>query len=95
MRAACIWRASRQYEYHLKHFGHPSEYGYKDICHNWVIDRWNPDELMDLYVEMGARYFMAMGCHHDNFDCFDSTISAVEFGAMSAPRWTSSARGKR
>ena len=27
---------------------------------------------MDLYVEMGARYFMAMGGHHDNFDCFDS-----------------------
>jgi alpha-L-fucosidase len=61
-----------QYEFHLKHFGHPSEYGYKDICQNWVIDRWKPEELMNLYVEMGARYFMAMGCHHDNFDCFDS-----------------------
>jgi alpha-L-fucosidase len=61
-----------QYEYHLEHFGHPSEYGYKDICHNWAIDRWNPEELMGLYIEMGARYFMAMGCHHDNFDCFDS-----------------------
>jgi alpha-L-fucosidase len=61
-----------QYNYHLNHFGHPSEYGYKDICHNWVIDRWNPDELMDLFVEMGARYFIAMGVHHDNFDCWDS-----------------------
>ena len=61
-----------QYEYHLKHFGHPSEYGYKDICHNWKLDQWKPEELMDLYVEMGARYIMAMGCHHDNFDCFDS-----------------------
>ena len=48
------------------------EYGYKDICHNWVIDRWKPEELMDLYVEMGARFFMAMGSHHDNFDCYDS-----------------------
>jgi alpha-L-fucosidase len=37
-----------------------------------VIDRWNPDALMDLYVEMGARYFMAMGVHHDNFDNWDS-----------------------
>ncbi len=61
-----------QYEYHLKHFGHPSEYGYKDICHNWVIDRWKPDELVDLFVEMGAHYFVAMGVHHDNFDCWDS-----------------------
>jgi alpha-L-fucosidase len=63
---------SPQYRYHTNHFGYPSEYGYKDIAHNWVIDRWNPNELMDLYVEMGARYFMAMGVHHDNFDCFDS-----------------------
>jgi alpha-L-fucosidase len=65
-------QGSGQYNYNLEHFGHPSEYGYKDICHNWEIDRWNPDELMDLYVEMGARYFMAMGVHHDNFDCYDS-----------------------
>ena len=66
-------QGSRQYEYNLKNFGHPSEYGYKDICHNWVIDRWNPEEMMDLFVEMGARYFMAMGVHHDNFDCWNST----------------------
>jgi alpha-L-fucosidase len=63
---------SPHYKHHLGHFGHPSEYGYKDICHNWEIDQWNPNELMDLYVEMGARYFMAMGVHHDNFDCYDS-----------------------
>jgi alpha-L-fucosidase len=61
-----------QYDHHLKSYGHPSEYGYKDVCHNWVIDKWNPKELMDLYVEMGARYFMAMGVHHDNYDCWDS-----------------------
>ena len=61
-----------QYEHHLKTFGHPSEYGYKDICNNWGIDRWNPEELMDLYVEMGVHYFMAMGVHHDNFDCWNS-----------------------
>ena len=65
-------KGSPQYEYNLQHFGYPSIYGYKDICHNWVIDRWHPDQLMALYVQMGARYFMAMGAHHDNFDCFDS-----------------------
>jgi alpha-L-fucosidase len=65
-------QGNRQYEYNLKNFGHPSEYGYKDICHNWVIDKWNPEELMNLFVEMGARYFVAMGVHHDNFDCWNS-----------------------
>lgn len=61
-----------QYRYHTNHFGHPCEYGYKDVCRNWAIDRWKPSELMDLYVEMGAKYFVAMGVHHDNFDCWDS-----------------------
>jgi alpha-L-fucosidase len=64
---------SAQYRYQIQHFGPPSEYGYKDIAHNWVIDKWKPDELMDLFVKMGAKYFMAMGVHHDNFDCWDST----------------------
>jgi alpha-L-fucosidase len=65
-------QGSRQYKYHIEHFGHHSGYGYKDICYNWVIDRWNPDDLMKLYVEMGAKYFMAMGVHHDNLDCYNS-----------------------
>jgi len=60
------------YAHHVSTFGHPSEYGYKDICNDWVIDRWDPEALLDLYVEMGARFFMAMGVHHDNFDCWDS-----------------------
>lgn len=63
---------SPQYRYHLEHYGHPSEYGYKDLCHDWVIDLWDPDDLMQLYIRMGARYFLAMGNHHDNFDCWDS-----------------------
>lgn len=90
-------QGTSQYEYHLKTFGHLSDYGYKDICHNWVIDRWNPDELMDLYSEMGARYFMAMGVHHDNFDCWNSTYQSwnsvrVGPGVDIVGTWEKSAR---
>lgn len=63
---------SPQYKYHLEHYGHPSEYGYKDLCNDWKTDLWDPDDLMQLYIRMGARYFLAMGNHHDNFDCWDS-----------------------
>ena len=62
----------RQYKYHLEHYGHPSEFGYKDLCNEWKTDLWDPDDLMRLYIDMGARYFLAMGNHHDNFDCWDS-----------------------
>ncbi len=64
---------SADFNYNVSHFGDPSVYGYKDICKNWVIDLWDPNALMDLYVQMGAKFFMAMGAHHDNFDNFDST----------------------
>jgi alpha-L-fucosidase len=66
-------QGSADYTYHTNTFGHPSVYGYKDICRNWAIDQWNPTALMELYVQMGAKFFMAMGTHHDNFDCWDST----------------------
>ncbi len=60
------------YKFHVLAYGHPSVYGYKDITNNWVVDKWDPEALMTLYVDMGARYFMAMGVHHDNFDCWNS-----------------------
>lgn len=61
------------YNFHQSHFGDPSVYGYKDICKNWVIDQWDPASLMDVYVQMGAKFFMSMGAHHDNFDNWDSS----------------------
>ena len=60
------------YKFHVKTYGHPSQFGYKDITNKWVIDKWDPEALMNLYVDMGARYFMAMGVHHDNFDNWNS-----------------------
>jgi alpha-L-fucosidase len=60
------------YEHHLKHFGHPSRTGFIDIIGQWKAENWRPEELLRRYVKAGARYFMAMGCHHDNFDNFDS-----------------------
>jgi len=60
------------YKFHVKTYGHPSKFGYKDITNKWVIDKWDPEALMNLYVDMGARYFMAMGVHHDNFDNWNS-----------------------
>lgn len=63
---------SAQYNYHVKTYGHPSQFGYKDICHNWKGENWNPEELIRLYAKTGAKYFVALGNHHDNFDCWDS-----------------------
>lgn len=63
---------SHQYKEHLKNYGHPSEYGFKDVLPDFKAERWNPDSLLRFYKSVGAKYFMALGNHHDNFDLWDS-----------------------
>jgi alpha-L-fucosidase len=60
------------YEYHKEHYGHPSEFGFKDVLPLLKAEHWNPDSLVAFYKEVGARYFVAMANHHDNFDMWDS-----------------------
>ena len=58
---------SDQYRYHLRKYGHPSQFGYKDVIALWKAERFDPEALMRLYVDAGARYFVAQAAHHDNF----------------------------
>src|SRR5665811_336800 len=84
------WYAKRMYQegnaaykYHLEHYGHPSEFGYKDIIPLWKAEKWDPDKLMELYKKAGAKYFVSMGTHHDNFFLWNSKINrwnAVNMG---------------
>jgi alpha-L-fucosidase len=66
-----IWN-SPQFQHHVKHYGHPTKFGYKDIIPLWKAEKFDPEALMALYKKAGARYFVSMGVHHDNFDLWDS-----------------------
>ena len=68
-------QGSPQYLYHLRHYGHPSKFGYKDICELWKAENFNPDELMKLYHKAGARYFIGQAMHHDHFFNFPSKLN--------------------
>lgn len=74
---------SADYKYHLAHYGHPSKFGYKDIIPLWKAERWNPEKLMALYKKAGAKYFVSMGTHHDDFFLWNSKIhkwNSVNYG---------------
>ena len=60
------------YNYHLKKYGHPSKFGFKDVINEWKAENWDPEHLVNLYKNAGAKYFMAMANHHDNFDNYNS-----------------------
>lgn len=76
---------SPQYRYHLRHYGHPSKFGYKDICALWKAERFDPNALMSLYHKAGARYFVALAMHHDHFFNYPSKLNrmnAAQVGPM-------------
>lgn len=77
-------QGSRQYNYHVETYGHPSKVGYKDLIPQFKAAAWDPDDLMDLYAKAGAKYFFSMGVHHDNYDMWNSKYQ---------PRWNAVATG--
>jgi len=85
------------YDHHLKKYGHPSEFGYKDIIPLWTAEKFDPEGLMDRYVAAGAKYFVSMGVHHDNFDLWNSRHHRWNAAAMGPKRdivgaWRDAAR---
>jgi alpha-L-fucosidase len=75
------WYAQRMYKQgdvkykdHLERWGHSSEHGYKDIIPLWKAEKWDPDRLIQLYKKAGAKYFVSMGSHHDNFYLWNSKL---------------------
>ncbi|GAA5020946.1 hypothetical protein GCM10025794_07830 [Massilia kyonggiensis] len=77
---------SNQYRYHLEKYGHPSKFGFKDVIRQWRAEQWDPDALLALYRKAGARYFVALANHHDNFDLYDSRFQ---------PGWNSTRIGPK
>ena len=61
-----------QHAHHVRTYGHPSRFGYKEIVQMWKAERFDPERLLDLYKRAGAQYFVACAVHHDNFDCWNS-----------------------
>lgn len=64
---------SDQYKFHNSKYGHPSKFGFKDVIKEWKAENWDPEELVSFYKDAGAKYFVALANHHDNFDLYNST----------------------
>jgi alpha-L-fucosidase len=77
-------KGSDAHKHHVQQYGDPAQVGFKDIIRQWKADKWNPDELVALYKKAGARYFVALANHHDNFDLYSSRYQ---------PEWNSTSIG--
>ncbi len=66
---------SPQYEYHLKTYGHPSKFGYKDFIPMFTAEKFDPDEWAELFKKSGAKFAGPVGEHHDGFAMWDTQFS--------------------
>ena len=64
---------TQQADFHRAKYGDPAEFGFKDVIHIWTADNWDPDAIVSRFHKSGARYFVAMANHHDNFDLWNSS----------------------
>jgi alpha-L-fucosidase len=71
------------YNNHTNLFGYPTTNGYKDVVHSWNPSNLNIPNLTQLYYNIGARFLIIQGVHHDQFDEWNSQYqawNAMNFG---------------
>jgi alpha-L-fucosidase len=61
---------SQTYEYHREEYGDDAEY--EDFIDEWEAENWDPDEWAEFFDDIGARYVVFTGEHHDGFPLWDS-----------------------
>jgi alpha-L-fucosidase len=88
---------SWQYKLHVKEYGHPSTNGFKDVIRVWKAERFDPDKLVKFYKDNGAKIFMALANHHDNFDLYNSKYQSWNSVALGPKKdliggWAKAAR---
>ncbi len=68
-------KGSKAYEYHLKTYGDPKEFGYKQFIDLFKAEKFNAEEWIDLASSLGAKYLMPVAEHHDGFQMYKSEVS--------------------
>ena len=72
---------SQTKEYHRERYGEAFEY--IDFLEEWSASEWKPDEWATLFADVGARYVVLTGEHHDGFPLWGTQYAkynAVEQG---------------
>jgi alpha-L-fucosidase len=64
-----------QYDYHLKTYGHPSKFGYKEFIPMFTAEKFDADEWAELFKQAGAKFAGPVGEHHDGFAMWDTRFS--------------------
>lgn len=66
---------TKQYEHHVKTYGGPEKFGYKDFIPELTGEKFDADEWAEIFKGSGAQYAGPVGEHHDGFAMWDSAYT--------------------
>jgi alpha-L-fucosidase len=70
------------YAYHVKNYGTPDKFGYKDFIPLFTADKFNADQWVDLFKKAGAKYIVPVAEHHDGFAMYNTSLSRWNAASM-------------
>ena len=74
------------YKYHVEHYGHPSEFGYKDFIPKFTAENFDADAWADLFKRAGAQFAGPVAEHADGFALWDSEHTRWDAAEMGPKR---------
>jgi alpha-L-fucosidase len=77
---------TEQHEYHVKTYGPPSRFGYKDFIPMFTAEKFDPDGWAELFKQAGAQFAGPVGEHHDGFCMWDTQHSEWSAAKMGPKR---------
>ena len=75
---------SETWEYHRENYGADVEYA--EFIEDWRAENWDPDEWADFFADVGARYVVLTGEHHDGFPLWPTHYTKYNAGEMGPER---------
>lgn len=70
------------YTAHVKHFGDPNEFGWKDVVKTFQPKGFDAAEWADLFQEAGAKFAGPVAMHHDGYAMWNSDVTRWNAGKM-------------
>ncbi len=70
------------YVQHVKRFGDPKEFGWKDVIKTFQPKSFDAAEWAELFHEAGARFAGPVAIHHDGYAMWDSQVTRWCAGGM-------------
>ncbi len=74
------------YEHHLKTYGDPCEFGYKDFIPMFTAEKWDPDGWAKFFKEIGTDFAGLAAEHGDGFCLWDTEFDKFNAADMGPKR---------